>query len=69
MAIRGEGCVGIGTPEPEGALDVSSTTGGFLVPWMSEVERHDLTAVNGMIVYNTTTDTFSFYENGAGVEK
>lgn len=61
--------VGIGTTNPQGALDVSSTTGAFIVPRMTTAERDALTAVNGMIIYNTTDNQFNFYENGAWVTK
>ena len=61
--------VGIGTIYPQGALDVSSTTGGFIVPRMSTPERDALTPVNGMIIYNTMTNQFNFYENNAWVTK
>jgi hypothetical protein len=67
--IRAAGGVGIGTASPAGALDVSSTTGGLIVPRMSTTERNALTAVNGMIIYNTTDDQFNFYEAGAWVTK
>jgi hypothetical protein len=63
------GRVGIGTAYPQGALDVSSTTGAFIVPRMTTAERDALTAVNGMIIYNTTDNQFNFYENGAWVTK
>ena len=75
MYIEGEGdfkgSVGIGTTSPQGALDVSSTKGGFIVPRMSTLERDapTFTAVNGMIIYNTTTNKFNFYEDGAWVTK
>ncbi len=61
--------VGIGTSSPQGALDVNSTTGAFIVPRMSTAQRDALTAVNGMIIYNTTTNQFNFYENSAWVTK
>lgn len=61
--------VGIGTTSPQGALDVSSTTGALIVPRMTTAQRDALTAVNGMIIYNTTTNQFNFYENGAWVTK
>ena len=61
--------VGIGTTSPQGALDVNSTTGALIVPRMTTAQRNALTAVNGMIIYNTTTNQFNFYENGAWVTK
>jgi hypothetical protein len=61
--------VGIGTTAPAGALDVVSTTGAFIVPRMTTAQRDALAAVNGMIVYNTTTDQFNFREAGAWVTK
>ncbi|MBN2542564.1 hypothetical protein JXI42_06825 [bacterium] len=59
--------IGIGTDSPEGALDVVSTTGAFIVPRMTTAQRDALTAVNGMIIYNTSTNKFNFYENSAWV--
>ncbi|MEE9554969.1 MAG: hypothetical protein V3W18_11785 [candidate division Zixibacteria bacterium] len=64
-----DGQVGIGTFSPQGALDVSSTTGAFIVPRMTTTQRDALTAVNGMIIYNTTANQFNFRENGAWVTK
>lgn len=63
------GNVGVGTTSPQGTLDVSSTSGGFIVPRMTTAQRDALTAVNGMIIYNTSTNQFNFYENGAWVTK
>ncbi len=67
--VDSDGHVGIGTFSPQGALDVSSTTGAFIVPRMTTAQRDALTAVNGMIIYNTTANQFNFYENGAWVTK
>ncbi|MFH1374612.1 MAG: hypothetical protein ABII79_12530 [bacterium] len=67
--VRASGGVGIGTTSPQGALDVSSTTGALIVPRITTAQRDALTAVNGMIIYNTTTNQFNFYENGAWVTK
>jgi len=61
--------VGIGTSSPQGALDVVSTTGALIVPRMTTAQRDALTAINGMIIYNTSTNQFNFYENGAWVTK
>jgi len=69
MRITSTGHIGIGTTDPQGALDVSSTTGAFIVPRMTTTQRDALTAVNGMIIYNATTNTFNFRENGAWVTK
>ncbi len=72
MRITSTGNVGIGTTAPQGALDVSSTTGAFIVPRMTTVQRNALTAVNGMIIYNTDAvagGRFEFRENGAWVTK
>jgi len=65
-SITGTG-LGIGTATPAGALDVTSTTGGFIVPRMTTAQVAALTPVNGMIVYDTTLNKFQFYENGAWV--
>ena len=61
-----QGQVGIGTPSPNtsAALDVTSTTQGFLPPRMDSVHRNAITAsmtvsamqaIQGMTIYNTNT--------------
>ncbi len=67
LYVRGN--VGIGTDAPQGALDVSSTTGALIVPRMTTAERDALTAVEGMIIYNITTGEFNFREGGVWVTK
>jgi hypothetical protein len=58
--------VGIGTATPEGALDVSSTTSGVIMPRMTQVQRDAIaTAVNGMMVYNTDENCMNVYQAGA----
>lgn len=67
MTIENSGRVGIGTTTPAGVIDLTSTTGGFIVPRMTAVQVAALTPVNGMIVYDTTNNKFQFYENGSWV--
>lgn len=69
MRIDSLGRVGIGNPNPAGALDVASTTGALIVPRMTTAQRDAFPPVNGMIIYNTTTNQFNFRENGAWVTK
>lgn len=61
--------IGTSTPSDDGALDIQSTDGALIVPRMTTTQRDGLTAENGMIIYNTTTNQFNFYENGAWVTK
>jgi uncharacterized protein (TIGR02145 family) len=47
--------VGIGTSSPNAALDVTSTTQGFLPPRMSAVQRNAIaTPAQGLMIYCTT---------------
>jgi len=69
ISVLTNGRVGVGTSIPAGALDVSSTTGGLIVPRMTTGQRDLLTPVNGMIIYNTSTNQFNFRENGVWVIK
>jgi len=66
-----QGSVGIGTttPNTSSILDLTSTTGALIVPRMTTTQKNALTAVNGMIIYDTTLNEFAFYENGAWVSK
>lgn len=60
------GNVGIGTTTPAGALDVTSTTSGVIMPRMTAVQRDAIaTPVNGMMIYNTDEDCMNVYQAGA----
>lgn len=67
MRIDSSGRVGIGTaiPATSAAVDITSTTGALIVPRMTTTQRNALTAVNGMIIYNTTDNQMQGYINGA----
>ena len=64
---RDTGNVGIGTTSPatSAKLDIGGTTGALLVPRLTTTERNALTAVNGMIIYNTTDNQMQGRINGA----
>jgi len=64
---RFDGSVGVGvtTPATSAILELSSTTGALLVTRMTTTQRDALTAVDGMIIYNTTTATLQGRTNGS----
>ena len=56
--------IGIGTTAPatSAKLDIASTTSGLLVPRMSSIQRTSIaTPAQGLLVYDTDTNTFWFY--------
>jgi hypothetical protein len=62
------GRVGInGAPATSAALEVDSTTGALLLPRMTTAQRNALTAVAGMLIYNSTTGVLEAYEGAAWV--
>lgn len=67
MHIAPSGNIGIGTDTPatSALVDITSTTGALLLPRMTSTQRDALTAVNGMLIYNSTTNKLQVYENSA----
>jgi hypothetical protein len=58
------GNVGIGTTTPaiSATLEISSTTKGFLPPRMTQAQRDKITAVEGLIIYNSSTKKPNYYD-------
>ncbi|MFV5698461.1 ice-binding family protein [Flavobacterium sp. ZT3R17] len=59
--------VGIGTTNPEisSMLDIQSTDKGFLLPRLTTAERDAISSpATGLLIYNTTTSIFNFYNLG-----
>lgn len=55
------------TPATSALLELKSTLGALIVSRMTTTQRNALTAVDGMILYNSTTGQFNFREGGAWV--
>jgi len=62
--------VGIGTNSVDSGatLEVDGTTGGILFPRLSTTNRDALTPVNGLVIYNSTTNKLQVYAGGAWVD-
>ena len=59
--------VGIGTitPDMSSILDIQANDKGILLPRLSTAERNLITSpANGLLIYNTTTSNFNFYDAG-----
>lgn len=50
------------------ALEIESTTKGFLNARMTTTQRNAITAMNGLQIYNTTTDKLQIYAAGVWVD-
>ena len=50
------------TPDPQAILDITSSNKGLLIPRMTNSSRP--AGVNGLMIYNTTTNAYNFFENG-----
>ena len=63
----GPGRVGINTAAPTAPLEVTSTTGGVIIPRMNTSQRTAVSASNGEMVYDTDLHKFYGYANGSWV--
>jgi hypothetical protein len=58
--------VGSGSIEATAAMEVESTTKGFLPPRMTDTQRDAITSpATGLMIYNTTTNKVNFYNGSA----
>lgn len=71
IAVQAQQNVGIGTTTPASSaqLDISSTTKGLLIPRLTSAQRTAIASpANGLLVYDTNTNSFWFYKSPAWVE-
>jgi hypothetical protein len=68
LNIDSSGNVGIGTASPTAPLEVSSTTGGVIMPRMTTTQRNAIASpTNGEMVYDTDLNKFYGYANNAWI--
>ena len=61
--------INIETADPSAALDIVSTTGGLLVPRMTETQRDAINpAATGLMIYQTDGTAGFYYYNGSSWE-
>lgn len=68
LSTAGTVALGTNAPSTSALLDITSTTRGLLPPRMTTAQRDAIgTPANGLVVYNTTTNTLDLRANGAWV--
>lgn len=64
----GRVAIGASAPATSAILDIQGTTGALILPRMTTTQRNALTATNGMLVYNTSTDKVQARAGGSWVD-
>ena len=67
ISLAGNILIGTSTDVTSARLQVGGTTGALLVSRLNTDQRNALTPINGMILYNSSTNKFQGYEAGAWV--
>jgi len=62
LALTLDATSGLAIAPPAGNIVLTSTVGALILPKMTTTQRNALTAVKGMIIYNTSTDAFNVYD-------
>jgi hypothetical protein len=66
VVTTGAGGFGTATPDAKAALDVTSTTQGFLPPRMTTAQRDAIVSPTaGLVLYNSTTNKLQVRTNTA----
>lgn len=67
--LDGGVCVNGSAPDASAALDITSTTKGFLPPRMTATQRNAIASpTSGLIIYNYTTNKLQVYAAGSWVD-
>jgi len=62
LAVQGQVGIGTYTPDLSAALDITSTTQGFLPPRMNSTQRNAISSpADGLVVYDTTIEELYYY--------
>ena len=64
VSITGQLAVNSGTIQNSSGIQLGGTTTALLLSRMTTTQRDALTAVNGMLIYNSTLNKFQGYEGG-----
>lgn len=68
LIVNGQVGVGTTTPSSSAAVDVTSTTKGFLPPRMTTAQRNAIASpTKGLLIFNTTDNALNAYDGSSWV--